>query len=177
VGVGPLAGPVVAAAVILDPGMPIDGLGDSKSMNAMKRDILDKQIKEKSLAWAIARAEVNEIDQLNIHHAGLLAMKRAIELIKLVPELVLVDGRHCPEVNIPAEAIIKGDTLVPAISAASIIAKVARDAEMTLMESVYPGYGFGKHKGYATKEHLMSIKRLGVCEIHRRSFAPIKDCI
>ena len=174
VGRGPLAGPVIAAAVILDPEQPIYGLADSKSINEKKREKLAQEIMLKSRAWAIARAEVYEIDELNILQASLLAMCRSVDALNIKPGLVLVDGNHCPEMELPVKAIIKGDTKVAAISAASIIAKVARDREMTDLDHEYPGYGFAVHKGYPTMAHIQALKQLGACPIHRRSFAPVK---
>lgn len=170
VGRGPLAGPVVAAAVILNPEYFIEGLKDSKLLTTKKREMLSEQIKKYSLAWAIGRAEVEEIDEINIFQASLLAMKRAVEKLSLLPELVVVDGTHCPKINIPSKAIIKGDQLIPAISAASIIAKVARDAEMIEYDKHYPGYDFASHKGYGTKKHLEYLRQLGRSPIHRKSF-------
>ena len=175
VGRGPLAGPVIAAAVILDPEQPIYGLADSKSINEKKRQKLAQEIMLKSRAWAIARAEVYEIDELNILQASLLAMCRSVDALNIKPGLVLVDGNQCPEMELPVKAIIKGDTKVAAISAASIIAKVARDREMTDLDHEYPGYGFAVHKGYPTMAHIQALKQLGACPIHRRSFAPVKN--
>ncbi len=174
VGRGPLAGPVVAAAVILDENFIIEGLADSKALTGGKREKLAVKIKEHSLAWAIGRAEFDEIDNINILKASLLAMKRAVEALSLTPDYVLVDGNHCPQISYPVEAIIKGDSKVAAISAASIIAKVTRDKEMEKMEESYPGYGFAKHKGYPTKQHLQALEDLGICPIHRRSYAPVR---
>ena len=171
-GCGPLAGPVVAAAVILDPSKRIRGLADSKILSAKKREELFPIIQEKALAWAVASASVEEIDQLNIFQARLLAMKRAVEALNIAPEHILVDGPHCPQVSCTAEAIVKGDDKVPAISAASILAKVTRDTEMLMWDQHYPGYGFAQHKGYATKVHLAALKRLGRTPIHR-AFAPV----
>ena len=173
VGRGPLAGPVLAAAVILNPNKRIRGLGDSKQLSEKQREKLFPIIQERSLAFAIGRAEVAEIDTLNIFHAGLLAMKRAIEALSVSPEHVLIDGTHCPELICTAEAIVKGDQKIPAISAASIIAKVTRDREMVVLDEQYPGYGFAEHKGYSTKQHLEALRRLGPCAIHRHSFAPV----
>lgn len=177
VGRGPLAGPVVAAAVILDPDKPIEGLADSKKLTEKRREALVIEIKEKALAWSIARAEVEEIDRINILQASLLAMKRAVESLQHAPELALIDGNHCPELDCRMEAIIKGDSKEPAISAASILAKVARDTEMAEMEQVYPGYGFAKHKGYPTKQHREAILKLGITPIHRRSYAPVQKML
>jgi ribonuclease HII len=177
VGRGPLAGPVVAAAVILNPENPIEGLNDSKKINQKKRESMSIEIQSKSLAWSLGRAEVEEIDKLNILKASLLAMKRAIESLVLKPKLIAVDGQYTPEVDYEKIAIIKGDSLVPAISAASIIAKVARDKEMIEFDEIYPGYGFSSHKGYPTKQHIESLEILGITEIHRRSFSPVAKLI
>ena len=177
VGRGPLAGPVVAAAVILDNDKPVAGLMDSKKLTHKKRLALAEAIKTNAIAWAIGRAEVEEIDRINILKASLLAMKRAIEVLNVKPEIVLVDGNYVPDVAYPSEAIIKGDSLIPAISAASIIAKVERDMEMIEMDAAYPGYGFSSHKGYPTKQHLTALEKLGVTKIHRRSFTPVKKFI
>lgn len=173
VGRGPLAGPVVAAAVILDPKKPIRGLTDSKLLSGKKREILAEKIRECALAWALGRAEVEEIDKINILQASLLAMQRAVAALHLTPEHALVDGNFPPKLLCSVQAIIKGDQLIPAISAASIIAKVARDAEMVAMENEFPGYGFASHKGYGTEQHLTALRKLGVTRIHRRSFAPV----
>jgi ribonuclease HII len=176
-GRGPLAGPVIAAAVILNPENPISGLMDSKKVSEKKRNILAIEIREKALAWAIGRAEHDEIDSINILQASLLAMKRAVESLSIEPGLVLVDGIYCPDIIFKVEAIIKGDSKIPAISAASIIAKVARDSEMIALDSQYPGYGFSRHKGYPTKMHVEALKELGVSSIHRKSFAPVKQLL
>lgn len=175
VGRGPLAGPVVAAAVILNPEDPIDGLMDSKLLSEKKREILSEIIQQKSLAWAIGRAEVSEIDTLNILQASLLAMQRAVLQLKGKIDCVLVDGCHCPVLPYPVKAEVKGDQRIPVISAASIIAKVARDREMTAYAKEYPGYGFEQHKGYGTKMHLQALKMLGVTPIHRQSFSPVRE--
>ena len=177
VGRGPLAGPVIAAAVILDPEHPIEGLMDSKKISEKKRNLLAIEIRKKSLAWALGRAEYDEIDSINILQASLLAMKRAVESLAIKPEWVLVDGLHCPDVSCNVEAIIKGDSKIQAISAASIIAKVARDNEMITLDGQYPGYGFSQHKGYPTKMHIEALKKLGVSPIHRKSFAPVKKLL
>lgn len=174
VGRGPLAGPVVAAAVILDPNKPIEGLADSKKLTEKRRQALSEEIMEKALAWSICRAEVEEIDKFNILQASLLAMKRSVESLSHQPELALIDGNHCPQLDCAMEAIIKGDSKEPAISAASILAKVARDNEMVEMDEKYPGYGFAKHKGYPTKQHREAIMALGITEIHRKSYAPVQ---
>lgn len=171
VGRGPLAGAVVTAAVILKE--PIEGLADSKKLSATKRERLVLEIQEKALCYAYGRAEHYEIDALNIHQATLLAMKRAIEALPVLPGKVWVDGLYIPSVSVPCEAIVQGDSLIPEISAASILAKVMRDKEMDEMELIYPGYGFSKHKGYPTAMHRTALQRLGPCEIHRRSYAPV----
>jgi ribonuclease HII len=173
VGRGPLAGAVVAAAVILDPEKPILGLNDSKKISQKKRELLSDEIKTNAISWSLGRAEVEEIDELNILKASLLAMKRAVESLKVEPKMVVVDGQYTPDIEHEKIAIIKGDSLVPAISAASIIAKVARDNEMIEFDEVYPGYGFLSHKGYPTKQHIEALEKLGITEIHRRSFAPV----
>lgn len=174
VGRGPLAGPVIAAAVILNPDNPISGLMDSKKLNTEKRKTLADEITRKSLSWAIGRADIDEIDKFNILQASLLAMKRAVTSLKIKPDHILIDGLHCPDIEYSMEAIIKGDSKIPAISAASIIAKVYRDHEMIKLDDSYPGYGFAKHKGYPTRQHLLALERLGICPIHRRSYAPVK---
>ncbi len=174
VGRGPLAGAVVAAAVILDPNKPISGLADSKALSEKARTRLAEEIKDSALAWALGRAEVEEIDQINILQASLLAMRRAVLSLKPQPDYALVDGNRCPDLPCPTEAIIKGDQTVAEISAASIIAKVARDQEMVEMDTQYPGYGFAKHKGYPTKVHMQALQDLGITPIHRRSFGPVK---
>ena len=177
VGRGPLAGPVVAAAVILDPNKPIDNLCDSKKLTAKQRLFLSKKIKLYSLAWSIGRAEVGEIDKLNILQASLLAMKRAIDDLEVRPDIVLVDGKYTPDVDFKKIAIIKGDNFISEISAASIIAKVERDNEMIALDKIYPGYGFSSHKGYPTKQHLESLEKLGITDIHRCTFSPVSKYI
>ncbi len=174
VGRGPLAGPVVAAAVILHPDRPIAGLADSKKLTAKRREQLEREIMEQAFCWALGRAEVEEIDRLNILHASLLAMKRAVEALGVRPGHALIDGNHCPDLPCSAEAIIGGDACKPVISAASILAKVARDREMVRLDQQYPGYGLAKHKGYPTKLHVAALQELGVSPIHRRSFGPVK---
>ena len=174
VGRGPLAGPVVTAAVILDPNRPILGLADSKKLTEKRRVILAAIIKQHALAWAIGRAEPEEIDQLNILQATLLAMKRAVEALGIEPSHALVDGNQAPKLMCSVTTIVKGDQKEPAIAAASIIAKVSRDNEMLLMEESFPGYGFAKHKGYPTKMHQEALMKLGVTVIHRRSFKPVQ---
>lgn len=174
VGRGPLAGPVTTAAVILNPAKPIPGLADSKALSEKKRDALAPLIRERALAWAIGQASVEEIDALNILHATMLAMRRAVDGLSIEPELVQVDGNRCPDLVQPCDAIIKGDGKVEAISAASILAKVSRDQLMVELDVDYPGYGLAKHKGYPTKAHLAALDALGVTPIHRRSFGPVK---
>ena len=177
VGRGPLVGAVVTAAVILDPNNPIDGLADSKKLSEKKRLALAAEIKEKALAWALGRAEAEEIDKLNILHATLLAMQRAVKSLKISPHLVLVDGNRVPELDMPAQAIVKGDGKVAEISAASILAKVARDQEMEALDKRFPQYEFAKHKGYPTKVHLERLAQFGALPQHRRSFAPVRKAI
>jgi ribonuclease HII len=181
-GRGPLAGAVFAAAVILDPAAPIAGLKDSKQLTERKRDYLAALIREHALAWHIATASVEEIDCLNIHWATLLAMKRAveglvIEQLGIAAVEVLVDGLHCPDVPYPSRAIVKGDSLVAEISAASILAKTARDADMRELDRRFPQYGFAGHKGYPTKAHVEALSRHGVSAVHRRSYAPVARLI
>ena len=173
VGRGPLAGPVVAAAVILDPARPITGLADSKKLSPARRERLALDIRASALAWALGRAEVAEIDRLNIFQASLLAMRRAVEALPMTPDRVLVDGKHCPLLTCPCTAIVKGDATVPAISAASILAKVTRDAELRELHDRYPRYDFARHKGYPTAIHREALRRYGPCPEHRRSFAPV----
>lgn len=177
VGRGPLAGDVVAAAVILDPDAPIEGLNDSKKLTEKKRERLFDEIKEKALSWALGRASVAEIDELNILHASLLAMKRAVESLPITPEYALIDGNKSPALSIPNETVVKGDSRVAAISAASILAKVTRDREMVAFDQQYPGYGFAGHKGYPTAVHMKALKEHGVTVIHRRSFRPVRECL
>lgn len=173
-GRGPLAGEVYAAAVILDPLRFIDGLADSKVLTAVRREELALQIKEKALAWCIASATVAEIDSLNILRATLLAMQRAVQGLATVPQLALVDGNQAPKLRCTVQTVIKGDALVPAISAASILAKTARDADLLRLHALYPQYAFDQHKGYGTALHLQRLREHGPCAEHRRSFAPIK---
>lgn len=177
VGRGPLAGAVVTAAVILDPDNPIKGLDDSKKLTEKKRAALAIEIEQKALCYCIARAEHEEIDTLNIFHATLLAMRRAVDGLSITPDKVLVDGKFCPEMTLPCEAVIKGDARVAAISAASIIAKVSRDNEMIALDKTYPGYGFARHKGYPTKVHIEALKKLGVTPIHRKSYKPVQKIL
>lgn len=174
VGRGPLAGDVVAAAVILDPENPIVGLDDSKKLTEKKRNQLFDEIQAKAKSWCIARASVAEIDTLNILQASLLAMTRAVEGLSIEPEHVLVDGNKLPRWKYTAEAVVKGDSRVAAISAASILAKVTRDREMVALDKIYPGYGFADHKGYPTKVHMDALERLGITPTHRKSYAPVR---
>jgi ribonuclease HII len=176
-GRGPLAGPVVAAAVMLDPVRPIDGLADSKVLSAGRREQLAVLIRTQSLAWAVAEASVEEIDTLNILQASLLAMQRAVASLGVVPDYALVDGNQMPRLALPGRAIVGGDALEPSISAASILAKCARDARMQALDAEHPGYGFGQHMGYPTPQHLACLQRLGPCRAHRRSFAPVRECL
>jgi len=171
-GRGPLAGPVVAAAVILDPGHQMSDLRDSKALTADQRDRLAIQIRADAIAWAVACADVAEIDALNILQASLLAMRRAVAALSIVPTEALVDGDHCPDFGLPARAIVKGDRDVPSISAASILAKTTRDAMLVDLDRLFPAYGFAQHKGYATREHLAALNRHGPCPAHRR-FMPV----
>ena len=174
VGRGPLAGDVVAAAVILDPENPILGLDDSKKLTEKKRELLFVEIQQKAKSWCIARASVAEIDKINILQASLLAMARAVQGLHIQPEHVLVDGNKLPKWNYPAEAVVKGDSRVAAISAASILAKVTRDREMVAFDKIYPGYGFAGHKGYPTKVHMDALDALGITPIHRTSYSPVR---
>lgn len=176
-GRGPLAGPVVAAAVILGPKTTVSELKDSKQLSESKREVLFQHIKDTAIAWAIGRAEVEEIDSLNILQASLLAMKRAVLSLSVKPAEVWIDGRDCLALEYKMRAIIQGDKLIPEISAASILAKVTRDREMLLLDEQYPGYGFAKHKGYPTAHHVNMLKIHGISGIHRRSFAPVKKCL
>jgi ribonuclease HII len=173
-GRGPLAGPVVAGAVILDPRKSIDGLQDSKRLTAARREVLYEEIREKAMAWAVASADVGEIDRINILQATMLAMQRAVAALQPAAEYALIDGNRCPVLACPAEAIVKGDSRVPAISAASIMAKVTRDREMLSLDLQYPGYGLARHKGYPSKAHIEALETLGVTPIHRRSYAPVR---
>lgn len=172
-GRGPLAGPVVAAAVILDPARPIAGLNDSKKLSAKKRMALAGLIRERALAWAVAEASVEEIDQLNILHASMLAMQRAVVALQVTPERALIDGNRCPSLAIPAEAVVQGDAKVAAIAAASILAKTVRDEGMLGLHAQYPHYGFDRHMGYPTAAHCAALAAHGVSPVHRRSFAPV----
>ncbi len=176
-GRGPLAGPVFAAAVILDPARPIAGLRDSKKLNEKKRDALAIEIKQHALAWAIAECSEEEIDTLNILQASMLAMRRAVEALQVTPTLALIDGNRCPKMTVRAEAIIKGDDKVAAISAASILAKTARDALLMQLHQQYPQYAFDQHKGYPTALHMARLQEHGVSPVHRKSYAPVKKLL
>lgn len=176
-GRGPLAGAVFAAAVILDPARPVDGLRDSKKLAEARRDALALEIKANALSWSIAFCSEAEIDELNILQASLLAMRRAVEGLHVPPTLALVDGNRCPVMQVRSEAVIKGDDTVPAISAASILAKTARDAALRQLHEQFPHYGFDQHKGYPTELHLERLRLHGVCPAHRRSFAPVRDLL
>lgn len=178
VGRGPLIGAVVTAAVILDPARPIQGLADSKKLSEKRRLLLSEEIKEKALCWSLGRAEVAEIDSLNILHATMLAMTRAVQGLTIRPEWTLIDGNRVPvDLVGAASAVVKGDALVPEISAASILAKVARDAEMQQLHDLHPEYNFAAHKGYPTAEHLAAIAKYGILAEHRRSFKPVRDLL
>ena len=174
VGRGPLFGDVVTAAVILDPAQPIEGLADSKRLTEKRRDALFDEIKQKALSWSVARANVEEIDQLNILHATMLAMQRAVAGLSVAPEFALIDGNRCPQLPCPCASVVKGDSKVAAISAASILAKVTRDREMEALDKLYPAYGLAKHKGYPTAAHLEALAEHGPTPFHRRSFGPVK---
>ena len=173
-GRGPLCGPVVAAAVILDPARPIEGLADSKKLTARSREHLAGLIRQRALAWSVAEATVEEIDHLNILQASLLAMKRAIETLAITPDEVRVDGNRCPDISLPVRAIVGGDAREAAISAASILAKTARDAQMIELDRLHPQFGLAQHKGYPTAAHLEAIRRYGVADFYRKSFAPVR---
>lgn len=177
VGRGPLVGAVVTAAVILDPANPIDGLADSKKLSEKRRLALYDEIKDKALSWSLGRAEPEEIDQLNILHATMLAMQRAVAGLHLTPDFVLIDGNRCPALPMPSLSVIKGDSLVREISAASIIAKVTRDREMTELDQQFPQYGFAQHKGYPTALHREKLIEFGATPFHRRSFAPVRNAL
>ena len=177
VGRGPLVGAVVTAAVILDPAQPIAGLADSKKLSEKRRLALYDEIKEKALAWSLGRAEPEEIDRLNILHATMLAMQRAVAGLAIVPDFVLIDGNRCPALPMPSRAVVKGDSLVREISAASILAKVTRDREMAELDLLFPAYGFAQHKGYPTALHMEKLSLLGATPHHRRSFAPVRNAL
>ncbi|WP_171366176.1 ribonuclease HII [Vibrio coralliilyticus] len=177
VGRGPLVGDVVTAAVILDPNNPIEGLNDSKKLTEKKRLALLPEIKEKALAWSVGRCSPEEIDQLNILQATMVAMQRAIEGLEVAPDFTLIDGNRVPQLNMDAQAVVKGDMRVAEISAASIIAKVVRDQEMEELDKLHPQFGFAKHKGYPTKAHFEAIEQYGVIDQHRKSFKPVKKAL
>lgn len=177
VGRGPLAGPVVAAAVVLDNTKQISGITDSKKLSSKKREHLSAEIKATAIGWSLGRCEFDEIDDLNIFQATMVAMRRAVDGLCMDPQFILVDGKHCPQWQWPCLPVISGDTKVAAISAASILAKVDRDNEMLEMHERYPDYGFDRNKGYPTAEHLRALQRVGICPIHRRSFGPVKRII
>jgi ribonuclease HII len=176
-GRGPLVGNVVAAAVILDPGNPVDGLNDSKKISARRREQLADQVREKAIAWSVVSIDSEQIDHLNILQATMLAMKRAVEQLAVPPQHVFIDGNRCPDISVPATAIVKGDARVAEISAASILAKVERDAQMLALHETYPQYGFDKHKGYPTKAHFEALAEYGPCLEHRRSYAPVRRAV
>jgi ribonuclease HII len=176
-GRGPLAGPVYAAAVILDPGRPIEGLRDSKKLTEARRNALAPLIREQALAWAVAECSHEEIDTLNILQATMLAMRRAVEALATMPTIALIDGNRCPQMTVRAHAIVEGDDKVHAISAASILAKTARDAALVQLHAAYPQYAFDQHKGYSTALHLARLREHGPCAVHRRSFAPVRALI
>lgn len=176
-GRGPLAGPVFAACVVLNPDHRIEGLADSKTLRESERNRLALAIKTHSVAWAIASASVQEIDRINILQASLLAMKRAVERLSFIPDRVLVDGNHSPRLRFPVSTIVRGDSLIPEISAASILAKTARDAVMVALHQRFPDYGFSQHKGYSTEQHIAALRVHGASVVHRRTFAPVRDLI
>lgn len=177
VGRGPLVGAVVTAAVILDPARPVAGLADSKKLSEKRRLALYDEICEKALSWSLGRAEPEEIDRLNILHATMLAMQRAVAGLHIAPDFVLIDGNRCPALPVPAQAVVKGDSLVAEISAASIVAKVTRDREMAALDLLFPDYGFAQHKGYPTALHLEKLSLFGATPHHRRSFAPVRNAL
>jgi ribonuclease HII len=176
-GRGPLAGPVFAAAVLLQDPSPVQGLADSKKLTAKRREVLAGEIRDRALCWAVASASVEEIDEINILQASLLAMRRAVMTLRVRPESIVVDGLYVPKVDMPARAMVQGDARVAAISAASILAKTARDAQMLELHAIYPEYSFDRHKGYGTALHIAALRRLGPTPAHRRSFAPVRECI
>lgn len=176
-GRGPLVGNVVAAAVILDPGYPIDGLNDSKKLSASRREQLAEQVRDRAIAWSVVSIDAEQIDRINILQATMLAMQQAVEQLTVPPQHVFIDGNRCPQINVPATAVVKGDSRVAEISAASILAKVERDAQMLVLHEVYPQYGFDKHKGYPTKAHFEALAEYGPCPEHRRSYAPVRRAV
>ncbi|MCK9512106.1 MAG: ribonuclease HII [Pigmentiphaga sp.] len=176
-GRGPLAGPVVAAAVILDPARPIPGLADSKALTAARREALAERIRAEALAWSVAEASVEEIDTLNILHATMLAMQRAIERLSVAPRLAQIDGNRAPRLACAVQTVIKGDARVACIAAASILAKTVRDSQLSTLHASFPQYGFDQHKGYGTAAHLLALREFGACAEHRRSFAPVREAL
>jgi ribonuclease HII len=176
-GRGPLVGNVVAAAVILDPANPIDGLTDSKKLSAARRESLADHIRDSAIAWSVVSIDSRQIDRINILQATMLAMKQAVEQLAVPPQHVFIDGNRCPQINLPATAIVKGDARVAEISAASILAKVERDAQMLVLHGSYPQYGFDKHKGYPTAAHMVALAEHGPCPEHRTSYKPVRECL
>lgn len=175
-GRGPLVGNVVAAAVILDPENPIDGLNDSKKLSARRREQLADQVRDRAIAWSVVSIDSEQIDRINILQATMLAMRQAVEQLTVPPQHVFIDGNRCPQINVPATAIVKGDSRVAEISAASILAKVERDAQMMVLHETYPQYGFDKHKGYPTASHMAALAEYGPCPEHRNSYRPVREC-
>jgi ribonuclease HII len=176
-GRGPLVGNVVAAAVILDPGNPVDGLNDSKKLSASRREQLAEQVRDRAIAWSVVSIDSEQIDRINILQATMLAMQQAVEQLTVPPQHVFIDGNRCPQINVPATAIVKGDSRVAEISAASILAKVERDAQMMVLHQTYPQYGFDRHKGYPTKAHFEALAEHGPCPEHRTSYKPVRECL
>ena len=176
-GRGPLVGNVVAAAVILDPGNPIDGLNDSKKLSARRREQLADQVRDRAIAWSVVSIDAEQIDRINILQATMLAMQQAVEQLTVPPQHVFIDGNRCPKINVPATAVVKGDSRVAEISAASILAKVERDAQMVVLHETYPQYGFDRHKGYPTKAHFEALAEHGPCPEHRTSYKPVRECL
>ena len=176
-GRGPLVGNVVAAAVILDPDNPVDGLNDSKKLSARRREQLAGQVRDRAIAWSVVSVDAEQIDRINILQATMLAMQQAVEQLSVPPQHVFIDGNRCPQINLPATAIVKGDARIAAISAASILSQVERDAQMLALHETYPQYGFDKHKGYPTKAHFEALAEHGPCPEHRRSYAPVRRAV
>jgi ribonuclease HII len=176
-GRGPLVGNVVAAAVILDPDNPVDGLNDSKKLSARRREQLADQVRENAIAWSVVSVDAEQIDRINILQATMLAMQQAVEQLSVPPQHVFIDGNRCPRINVPATAIVKGDARIAEISAASILAKVERDAQMLALHETYPQYGFDRHKGYPTASHLAALAEHGPCPEHRTSYKPVRECL
>ena len=175
-GRGPLVGNVVAAAVILDPENPIDGLNDSKKLSARRREQLADQVRDRAIAWSVVSIDAEQIDRINILQATMLAMQQAVEQLTVPPQHVFIDGNRCPKISVPATAVVKGDSRVAEISAASILAKVERDAQMVVLHETYPQYGFDKHKGYPTASHMAALAEYGPCPEHRNSYRPVREC-